>query len=226
METVKSKIYRKIPRWVSPLEASTHPNLINFEKIIIYNSLLTQVGILKTEEQLESQGLILSWWPLLQIKSIYNQDPKSQGFEKEYSHLDKILLLTEEKQVQQLYKFLLDWEMQNEGVKDTMIQWAKMLGYTIELEHWQKFWSFKYKLSAIATHKENLLKMFYRWHLPPSTLAKMFPNLSNLCWKCKKQEGTYYHCERAKKFWIKIHTWLKQMTKQNLKFKPEICLQY
>lgn len=109
-----------------------------------------------------------------------------------------------------------------------MIQWAKNFGYTIILDQWQTLWAKNYKYTTSSSYKENLFKMFHRWHLPLSRLAKMFPNLSNKCWKCKNQEGTYYHqwwtCDRVKKYWIGIYKLLKQITKQNIEFKPEIFL--
>ena len=56
-------------------------------------------GLLKTKIQLENQGLVFSWWPQMQIQSVYNQDKKAQGFYKEYTTFDKLLLTIEEKQI-------------------------------------------------------------------------------------------------------------------------------
>ncbi|KAF7245551.1 LINE-1 retrotransposable element ORF2 protein [Varanus komodoensis] len=56
----------------------------------------------------------------------------------------------------------------------------------------------------------------------------MFPNMSNRCWKCKHDVGTFSHmwwtCEYVKKYWIKIHKRLEEMLQKPLAFKPEIFL--
>lgn len=45
--------------------------------------------------------------------------------------------------------------------------------------------------------------------MTPKKLAKLYKNTSDLCWKCKKYEGLLYHmwftCQKAKRFWTKIH---------------------
>lgn len=89
-------------------------------------------------------------------------------------------------------------------------------------------WTKNYKLTLATFYKKKLYKMLYRWHFPPAKLAKMFPNTLNKCWKCKNHEGTYYHawwtCDKARKYWVKIHMWIKLMPKQEIEFKPEIFL--
>lgn len=109
-ERVKTKIYMKIPRWVSSMEAFTYPNLLKFEKIITYNELLNIEGKLKTKSQLESQGIYVAWLPWMQIQTTYNQDLKAQGSYKEQLPFDKVLINTEDKQIKGLYKLLLQWD--------------------------------------------------------------------------------------------------------------------
>lgn len=41
--------------------------------------------------------------------------------------------------------------------------------------------------------KENIYKMFQRWHMKPDKLTKMYPGVSNKCWKCKKHLANDYH---------------------------------
>ena len=52
--------------------------------------------------------------------------------------------------------------------------------------------------------------------------------MSNKCWKCKNHKGTCYHawwtCDKARKYCVEIHMWIKQMSKQEMEFKPEIFL--
>lgn len=37
-------------------------------------------------------------------------------------------------------------------------------------------------------------KIMYRWHLTPYRLHKIYPHLSDLCWKRCGLRGTYLHC--------------------------------
>ena len=87
-------------------------------------------------------------------------------FYKEQTTFDQILLTSDDKLIRKVYKFLLNWKMEDEQVKEMMVQWAKNFGYNIDLEKWQGLWSRKYKMTMATSYKENLYKMFYRWHLP------------------------------------------------------------
>uniref|UniRef100_A0A670Z8X3 Reverse transcriptase zinc-binding domain-containing protein n=1 Tax=Pseudonaja textilis TaxID=8673 RepID=A0A670Z8X3_PSETE len=64
--------------------------------------------------------------------------------------------------------------------------------------------------------------------LSPSRLAKMNPNMSSRCWKCKSPEGTFFHtwwsCKTTQKFWQKIRKWLEEITKEQIDYKPEFFL--
>ena len=43
-----------------------------------------------------------------------------------------------------------------------------------ELEKWQKLLNRKPKMIMVTSYKDNLYKMFYRWHLPPARLDSRF----------------------------------------------------
>uniref|UniRef100_A0A2D4H616 Reverse transcriptase zinc-binding domain-containing protein n=1 Tax=Micrurus lemniscatus lemniscatus TaxID=129467 RepID=A0A2D4H616_MICLE len=48
------------------------------------------------------------------------------------------------------------------------------------------------------------------------------------CWKCKQNQGTFYHmwwpCPEAQKYWIKIWSWTKEIAEEQMKFKAEFFL--
>ncbi|XP_033024288.1 hemicentin-1-like [Lacerta agilis] len=67
-----------------------------------------------------------------------------------------------------MYNVLLEWEVKDEMVKETMIKWAKDLGKTIELEKWEGLWKESWKFTAAQGIRENLIKMFYRWYMTPT----------------------------------------------------------
>ena len=77
--------------------------------------------------------------------------------------------------------------LHSERVKETMIKWARDFGYNIDIDHWTLMWKDCYKMIKPVNLRENVLKMFYRWHYTPTKLAKMSEGSSNICWKCKKK---------------------------------------
>ncbi|KAF7236098.1 hypothetical protein EYD10_17095, partial [Varanus komodoensis] len=196
--------------------------------IIRYDNILDKDGGLKLDQEIQEQGLNILWWYKVQMQLRYAKDCKIWGFYKDLTAFDQVMLKTDEKMIKRIYEFLLDRKMEGEQVKETMITWAQNFGYNIELEKWQKLWERNIKVTLATSYKENLYKMFYRWYLLPNQLAKMLPNMSNRCWKCKHDVGTFYHmwwtCEYVKKYWIKIHKWLEEMLQKPLAFKPEIFL--
>uniref|UniRef100_A0A2D4L1W9 Reverse transcriptase zinc-binding domain-containing protein n=1 Tax=Micrurus paraensis TaxID=1970185 RepID=A0A2D4L1W9_9SAUR len=89
-------------------------------------------------------------------------------------------------------------------------------------------WNQNYKLTKLSAYKENAYKMFYRWYLPPSRLAKMYPNMNLIRWKCKKKKSIFYHmwwsCPDTQKYWLKIKKWLQEITKVQIELEPELFL--
>uniref|UniRef100_A0A2D4GFT4 Reverse transcriptase zinc-binding domain-containing protein n=1 Tax=Micrurus corallinus TaxID=54390 RepID=A0A2D4GFT4_MICCO len=83
-------------------------------------------------------------------------------------------------------------------------------------------------MTLVILFKENLYKLFYRWHIPPSRLAIMYSKLSPTCWKCNKEKGTYYHlwwsCKKAQKYWQKLHKWLEEICGMKIEHRPEFFL--
>lgn len=62
--------------------------------------------------------------------------------------------------------------MKDETVKDSM-------GHNIPLDSWEQMWKTNIKITKAASFKENLYKMFYRWHLTPDEVAKKYKETSN-----------------------------------------------
>ena len=74
-------------------------------------------------------------------------------------------------------------------------------------------------------YKENLYKMFYRWHLSSDRWAKMYSNRSSKCCKYDKKPGTYLvDLWYSKKIGKKIHICLVKIIKKHIDFKAELFL--
>lgn len=137
---------------------------------------------MKPKQELESDlNREIDWWAYTQIQSKYKEHTKTYEIQREKQELNKIILESEEKLISKIYKFLLQYKMEEEIVTNTMIKWAQNFNYTIDLEKWETMWQVNTKLTLSAAYKENQLKMFYRWHLSPTRLAKIYPNNSATC---------------------------------------------
>ncbi|CAI5793404.1 Hypothetical predicted protein [Podarcis lilfordi] len=109
-----------------------------------------------------------------------------------------------------------------------MIKWAQDVGHNIMMEDWVKLWKTDLKFTDCSLLKENYMKMMYRWCTTPVQLGEMYKTSSNICWKCKEKEGTFYHmwwdCKAIKKIWEMIYNELKKMFHLTFVKNPEAFL--
>uniref|UniRef100_A0A8C6XN85 Reverse transcriptase domain-containing protein n=1 Tax=Naja naja TaxID=35670 RepID=A0A8C6XN85_NAJNA len=225
---IKKQMYIQTPIWLSTLEALMHPHLLRYDKIITYEELLDVKGDLLTRQQLIDKGIDLEWWAYLQLQSKYAKDKRELGISTTRTELDEILLGQDKKMIKKIYHVLLEAKLEEEIVKETMVLWMRDFGYNINLDDWHNIWIRNKKITLATPYKENLYKLFYRWHMTPIRLAKINNKLSPICWKCNKEKGTYYHmwwrCRKAQEFWKQVHKWLQEMCKEEIQFTPEFFL--
>ena len=63
--------------------------------------------------------------------------------------------------------------------------------------------------------------------MTPEKLSKMSTDVSNKCWKCETQVGSYHmwwSCGIAKKYWKRVHAMLQQIMLCNVPLTPELFL--
>lgn len=225
---IKKTYYTKIPKWWSPMEALIFPNTLEIGKIMRYQDLLNHEGELTPRHQLQNGDTNIDWWHYTQIYSRYKADKIKYGIAKDLNELDRILLGADQKMITKTYNYLLRDKLIEETVKHNMTMWARDIGHNIQLADWEKLWKQNIKMTRATSYKENLIKMFYRWHLPPARLAKIHPNTSALCWKCKSKKGTYYHtwwkCRKAQHYWQDIKNIIEEITNIQIENSPEFFL--
>lgn len=81
----------------------------------------------------------------------------------------------------------------DEQGKEQMIKGALNINADIEMEQWEHLWKKSIKISTCTNIQENCYKLIYRWYMTPKKLENINKTSSNLCWKCKKMEGSLYH---------------------------------
>uniref|UniRef100_G1KXY5 Reverse transcriptase zinc-binding domain-containing protein n=1 Tax=Anolis carolinensis TaxID=28377 RepID=G1KXY5_ANOCA len=224
-EKYKPKLYQKTPKWISPLEACQRREIGGATWPKYKDILIKDKGtyILKSQEEINKGFGNLGWFQYRQLKEYYNKD-KILGFEEKESFWDKVMKL-EKKQISIIYTKLIEWETETVPIKESMIKWAQNLGKTIHLTEWEKAWNSRLKFTYATELKENWIKMFYRWYLTPPKLSNFNKKISNKCWKCNDQVGTFYHCwwtcKKAKNYWKKIHETIQKVLQINIELDPK-----
>uniref|UniRef100_A0A803TIP8 Reverse transcriptase domain-containing protein n=1 Tax=Anolis carolinensis TaxID=28377 RepID=A0A803TIP8_ANOCA len=227
-EKYKKHLYNKTPLWTSSLEANQR-NLLGWKNWPRYKDLLRKKGgeyELKGQEELKDRFKSISWFQYAQIREQFTKD-KKVGFSGEEGVWDKIIS-SNRKEISKIYNMLLGWSTEIESVKNCMIRWAKNIGRPIRMEEWERIWNKNLKYTYAWDLKENWLKIFHRWYMTPKKLNSMYKNYQKACWKCKMQEGTFFHswwtCEKFQKFWKMIHEEAQKILNKKFPMKPEYYL--
>lgn len=65
-----------------------------------------------------------------------------------------------------------------------------------------------YSTINVAIRKKNF-KLRHRWYMTPLRMHKMFPEVGDHCWRCKKKmedlKYIWWACEKLQEFWKRIH---------------------
>ena len=95
-------------------------------------------------------------------------------------------------------------------------------------EEWDKIWDQRIMKNMSVRIKENCYKVIWRWYLmlvKPNIINK---NVLSLCWRCKKEKGTYIHmwwsCELRKQEWKQIFKEIREITGLNIQMSPSMAL--
>lgn len=108
--------------------------------------------------------------------------------------------------VSALYKLLI--QSLPDNTVSTKLQWEKDIGSTLTEEQWNTI-TRKLSLCSKCVHYKIIqIKIFHRAYVTPTTLKKMNPNVSELCWHGCGQIGTLGHllwsCPSVKKLWDSV----------------------
>lgn len=87
---------------------------------------------------------------------------------------------------------------------------------------------FTYKTSICANQQEAGFKVLSQWYYTPVRLPWMFPQSSDLCWRCGEEAGTLLHifwsCRLLTLFWNEVHRITQKFTDRELPRSPEFFL--
>lgn len=87
--------------------------------------------------------------------------------------------------------------------------WETQLGKVIEKKSWERVHWYIHKGSLNVNTQENGYKMKRRWYRTPDLLHKFFPTVTDRCWKCEQDIGTFLHiwweCPLIRPYWRRVH---------------------
>lgn len=106
--------------------------------------------------------------------------------------------------------------------------WREDLQENISIEEWVKACT-KAQLQTVNTR---LRFLQYNWlmrsYMTPVKLNKFYNTIPDVCIKCDKEKGTFFHClwqcSRIKKFWEEVKQCIEEMLEIKLHLEPKIFL--
>lgn len=106
--------------------------------------------------------------------------------------------------------------------------WERDFGSIFSDEEWQSVCSNIFPKSAsVPVHEQNF-KCIHRTYLTPVRLHRIFPNCSQLCFKCNMEIGTVMHvfwdCDKIKMYWKEIHKIIQKIIGKIFAMSPKVYL--
>lgn len=87
--------------------------------------------------------------------------------------------------------------------------WETELGMEIKDISWDSVHLYIHKGSLNVHTQENGYKIKTRWYKTPEVLHKFIPTVSDRCWRCEQELGTFLHiwwkCPMIQPYWRKVH---------------------
>ena len=109
-----------------------------------------------------------------------------------------------------------------------MIKWEKNLDVSFSWDQWKKSFQTIKNASSCIEHWDNAQKITNRWYLTPYRLSKIYPTMSDICWRCKEQTGNLLHtlwsCKSLRSFWNSISSFIADFTGNLLTLTPASAL--
>lgn len=106
--------------------------------------------------------------------------------------------------------------------------WEKDLGNPLDSEDWEEIWENAASSSLCVKIKENVYKILYRWYYVPTRLHRMFPEVSDRCWRGCADAGSFLHiwwsCPKLSCIWQEIAALLSRLFSTTISPDPKYFL--
>jgi len=114
------------------------------------------------------------------------------------------------------------------GVHKSRMKWESDLNVTIDEQFWTELC--QNSLSTIINARYRLINynFLHQLYLTPEKLHSFKSNLSEMCFRCDTEVGSFLHCTwlcmKVRPFWHDIGSTLTRITGVNVAVDPELCL--
>ena len=124
------------------------------------------------------------------------------------------------------YKGLLESLPVN--TENTKKKWEHDLLIEISPEDWSDICDKIHNCSYNLRHKLSQFNLIHRVYYTPEKLHRMDSEMSFLCWRCKKQRGTFFHmfwtCSAVSSFWHSVVNRISSCLGISVPYSPRLCL--
>lgn len=109
-----------------------------------------------------------------------------------------------------------------------LAKWERVLGIKLNERQAERIFLFTYKTSICAAQQEAGFKVLSHWYFTPDRVHRMFPQSTDICWRCGEEEGSLLHifwsCRLLAPFWSEVHRITQKFTDRELPRTPEFFL--
>lgn len=124
-----------------------------------------------------------------------------------------------------IYKLLLK---ENRLLSGCLEKWAEEMRTEISPTMALCIWHWVHRSSVSGKIQEGGYKLVTRWYRTPQRLHRIFPSVSDRCWRCEREEGSLYHifwtCPLIRPFWRKVWEIAQHLWGNNLELEPLLFL--
>lgn len=170
----------------------------------------------------------MPFWLALHLRYFLKKLPPPECFRRELTEFEKIC--NGEGHIGHIlslvYKKLIG--TRRGTTPDFIKKWARDLEIELTEQQISKLLALTHKSSMCCNVQETGYKIITRWYRTPRILKKMFPQQSNVCWRCGEMEGTILHifwnCSRIRGFWSRVREITQQIVEIELEDSPALFL--
>lgn len=201
----------------------TSKGLSNFTHLLVSDSV-------KSFEQIRADFDIShkDFYKYLQIRHFVGSLLRSGKIRMRVSELKNTIVQTKSPKglISKIYISLLYSD--SLGFDSLKLLWECDLEVTFTPVDWVKICSGIFpKCTSVSIHEQNF-KFFRRTYYSPVRLQKMFPETSNLCYKCNTHRGTFIHlfwsCDHIQTFWKGVHSVIQEVIGKQFSLTPSFYL--
>lgn len=152
------------------------------------------------------------FWFYLQLKDFLMNSKHKLAYCKNITQLEQICLSGS--QIAKSTSLIYSWLCQPSAKwhNKSKIIWEETLGVALSEAQWEKDSLFAHKCSLSSRYQEISYKVLTQWYITPLKTKHWFPTLSDTCWRCHEEVGSFLHtwwsCPPVLDFWTQVVYWI------------------